>query len=361
MTIRKQILIGGLLMILLPLIFMVCMTVLLFIIGILSVGGNIFEISDEFSWTFRYMLLFSGGSLVIMLVTMPVSVIILSNKILTPIKRLTSAAYSIKNGNFDFEIMGTECSEIDELCYAFDCMRLQLNESRKLREKDLINRRIMIANISHDIKTPLTSIKGYISGIKDGVASSPEKMMKYIDIIYKKAEIIENMINNMIDLSVMEMSKESFNFEYGGIIPFITSVAEEYEENKYADISLDLPDKDVMVRIDYVKMRRVLCNLIDNSIKYRNGSKCSIVIEMKEDKSGVVISVSDDGIGIRGGDINRVFDVFYRSDPSRTPNIKGTGLGLAIAREIVENHGGRIWMKNGENAGLNVYIFLKKI
>lgn len=360
MTIRKQIMISNFLMILIPGIFIVCMIVSVFIIWLSSAGGNMFGMFEQPYWIYKYMMLLSCGSLLVMIITASATAVILSNRLLAPLKNLTSAAYSIKSGKLDFEIMGTECREINELCQAFDCMRIQLEESRRLRDKEFADRCIMMANISHDIKTPLTSIKGYISGIRDGVASSPEKTAKYIDIVYKKAEIIESMINNMSDLYVFGTSRESFKFEYGGILPFITSAAEEYDGNEHADIRLDLPDRDVMVKIDYEKMRRVLCNLIDNSIKYRKGDKCRIDISVREDENGIVISVADDGIGIQG-DINRVFDLFYRADPSRTPNIKGTGLGLAIAREIVEAHGGKIWLKNRAGAGLAAYVFLRKI
>ncbi len=363
MTIRKQIIITNTLMITLPAIVTACAAAAL--LSAAFITGNVLpRMNDvlkgiESSHIIRYSLMFFLFSSFTALLTAFSATIILSNKILAPIKDLTSAAYSIKNGQLDFELLGTNCKEINELCRAFDGMRLQLKESKLLEEKQITQRRIMLANISHDLKTPLTSIKGYISGIKDGVASSPEKLDKYLSIIYKKAEIIENMINNMSELSMLEMSKENFNFEYGCIIPFIQSVTDEYAENKNARISLDFPETDAEIKIDYIRMRRVLCNIIDNSIKYRKGDISNILLSVQKIDSGIIISVSDDGIGIRSDDTDKVFECFYRADPSRTPNIKGTGLGLAIAREIVNQHGGKIWLKSGEDGGLTVYIYLK--
>ncbi|MCH5185513.1 MAG: HAMP domain-containing histidine kinase, partial [Oscillospiraceae bacterium] len=155
------------------------------------------------------------------------------------------------------------------------------------------------------------------------------------------------------------MSDISFNFEPTGINELIRSACEEYSCDEHSDIKLFLSDDDIILNLDHTQMRRVIRNIIDNSIKYRRADKCLIEIKTEYTNDGAVISVTDDGIGVDIDDTSRLFESFYRADPSRTPNITGSGLGLAIAKEIVEKHGGKIRLKNAQPHGVTVYIFLK--
>ncbi len=371
MTIRRQIIYSNILMLLVPMLLMIIAAVVMSVALFINSPHNSFISPKDIylflygispnSVIFRCITLFVLFFILTVIITSACITAVLSKKILVPIKELTAAAYKIKNGQLDFELLGSRCREINELCSAFDNMRLQLRESRNTEERQLVERRLMLANISHDIKTPLTSIKGYISGIKDGIASSPEKLAKYLDTIYKKTEVMENIINNMSDLSMLELSKLNFNFEYGNIAALIKTMCDEYEfDRPDVKISADIP-QNMTVRMDCQKMRRVFSNIIDNSIKYAKSGGCEITVNAEENDSGFVISVADNGIGIDSGNIGHVFDVFYRADPSRTPNIKGTGLGLAIVREIIESHGGNIWIKSKESVGTTVYIFLRRV
>ena len=221
---------------------------------------------------------------------------------------------------------------------------------------------MLLANLSHDLKTPVTSIKGYIEGIRDGIADTPEKQKKYLDTIYSKAVMIDDMVNNLSVFSKLELSKLKFEFEKGDINAFVNRIFEEYRldlEKNNMELSVDTENTPVTVRIDYEKMRRVFANIISNSIKYKKDGRGKLEVKSHLGDGGVYITVTDDGIGIKKEELKSVFDEFYRVDAARSMNIKGSGLGLGIAKQIVENHGGKIWLKSdGEGLGTTAVIYL---
>lgn len=321
---------------------------------------DIYTQINENGTVYKYAMLTIAAAVVLIIITVFSVNLMLARKLSKPINELTTAAYKVRNDELDFELLGSGINELNELYNAFYDMRMKLKENRKINEMQIYERKVMLANISHDIKTPLTSVKGYIEAIMDGVAVTRDKLDKYLGIIYKKTAVIEEMINNMSDLSMLELSKVKLNFEYGDVGEFIRSIADEYNsENKYVDIKCLFSGK-MIIKADFMMLRRVFSNIIGNSIKYRKYDKCSIDINIRERNEGYVISLADNGIGIESTDIENVFDIFYRADPARTPNIKGSGLGLAIAREIVEQHGGKIWLQSEKDKGTSAFIFLRK-
>jgi len=371
MTIRRQIFIYNMyiLMITTLIIFFAVTSVFQVNFAVMRGRGIMADkiISDIFTEIIRNSSIYKYSAIIIVsaiagiIITAIVTNIMLAKRILKPIDELTAAVYKIKNNDLNFELLGSDIHEVNDLCKAFDDMRIQLKESRMQNEIQIRERKIMLANISHDIKTPLTSIKGYIEAIIDGVASSREKMDKYLGIICRKTAVIEEMINNMSELSMLELEKINMNFEYGNVGEFLRGIADEYNyENKHAKIKCLFSGDAVIINADFSMLRRVFCNLVDNSIKYRRGDVCDIDIDIMEIREGYIISVTDNGIGIKSSDIDNVFDLFYRADPSRTSNIKGNGLGLAIARNIVEQHGGKIWIESEKDKGTSAHILLRK-
>lgn len=277
-----------------------------------------------------------------------------------PINDLAQAADNIRDGNLNFEVMGSNYDEIDKLCSNFDTMRKELRRAEEREKYMKQERSMLLANISHDLKTPVTSIKGYIDGIRDGIADTPEKMDKYLDTIYAKAESIDELVNNLSMFSKLELSRLTFEFENGDINAFlrdfIADCVLDFEKNGVALVN-NISDERAIVRIDYEKMSRVFANIIDNAIKYRNENNPTLEVDTFMQDKGVYVCISDNGIGIEEKELKNVFDGFYRVDSSRS--IKGSGLGLGIVRQIVEKHGGKIWLKSeGLGKGTTAVVYL---
>lgn len=286
----------------------------------------------------------------------------LSKSIIPTISSLTQAAEQIKEGNLDCEILYSSDEEINRLCMMFDQMRMQLKTVTEREQKLRHDRSMMLANLSHDIKTPLTAIKGYVDGIKDGVADNPEAMRRYLDTIYQKADMIDSMISGLSVFSKLELDKIKFSYKIGDIYEYIKNISSEYmidAQNSGCMLIVDLPDDECSVKIDYEMLHRVFANLIGNSIKYRSDNDCYIKITAEENNDGVLISIADNGIGMPDDELDKIFDGFYRIDSSRSAG--GSGLGLGISRQIVENHGGRLWFRSGLKQGSEAVIYLPKV
>ncbi len=309
-----------------------------------------------------YLLLWIGICAALMIISTSLTTHFMSKSVEKPIDELARAAESVRSGNLDFEVMGSSYDEIDRLCSNFDSMRRELKLAREREKVMKEERSMLLANISHDLKTPITSIKGYIEGIRDGVADSPEKLERYLDTIYSKAEVIDDMVNNLSMFSKLDMSRLAFKFENCDINAFLRGFIEDcrldLEKHGFAakcDIS---PDK-VIVRLDCEKMSRVFANIIDNAVKYR-GSEPTLEITTKTQDGGVYIYISDNGIGIEEKELKNVFESFHRADSSRS--IKGSGLGLGIVRQIVEKHGGKVWLKSdGLGKGTTAVVYLPQL
>ncbi len=310
-----------------------------------------------------YAILWAVICIVLIVTSTTVTTRLLTRSIEGSITDLSRAAESIRSGNLDFEVMGSDYDEINTLCTSFDAMRKELkyaNEREKYMKKE---RSMLLANISHDLKTPITSIKGYIEGIRDGVASTPEKMNRYLDTVYAKAEAIDDMVNNLSIFSKLELSRLTFNFEQSDFNSFLRNFIEGYKidfEKNGIRFTDNISDTNAPVKIDYEKLGRVFSNIIDNAVKYGDTSEPSIEISTFISDGGVYACVSDNGIGISPDELKNVFEGFYRVDSSRS--IKGSGLGLGIVKQIVEKHGGKIWLKSeGVGKGTTAVVYLPTI
>lgn len=298
------------------------------------------------------------------IVTNLITSYLFSKRILEPISQLKNAVSEISLGNLNLEITEDGDDEIRELCADFEKMRVQLKDSVRIRRKYDDNRKMLVSSISHDLKTPITSIKGYVEGILDGVANTEEKIDAYLKTIYSKAQLMDIMIDDLLLYSRLDLNQVPFNFEKTNIIDFFQYCVDEsiYELQKSnIEISLQNDLKEAKyVMLDKEKMQRVVLNIIDNSRKYMNKEKGQIVIMLRETKSSIIIEIKDNGSGIDKNHLNRIFDRFYRADPART-EIKGSGLGLAISKQIVEGHKGKIWAISHENLGTSIIISLAKL
>ncbi|AFM00705.1 MULTISPECIES: cell wall metabolism sensor histidine kinase WalK [Desulfitobacterium] len=286
-----------------------------------------------------------------------------SLRILSPLHNLQKAAMEITLGNLDSEIVEEGDQEVRELCRDLERMRIQLKDSvhTQLRYED--NRKMLISSISHDLKTPVTSIKGYVEGLLDGIANSPEKKEKYLKTIYRKAEQVDTMIDDLLLYAKLDLNQIPFSFEKTNIKEFlydgIQEIEPEMERNGIKVLFESELNTVQEIPLDRERMMRVIMNIIDNSRKYMDKTEGIITLSLRETYSSIIIEIKDNGSGIPEKDVTQIFERFYRSDTARS-EIKGSGLGLAIAKQIVEGHEGRIWAVSRESKGTSVLISLPR-
>ena len=289
---------------------------------------------------------------------------LLSKRIIRPLSLLKTAVEDISKGDLSLEIIEAGDQEIKDLCADFEKMRIQLKDSVHLKKKYDDNRTMLVSSISHDLKTPITSIKGYVKGILDGVANTPEKTERYLKTVYSKAEQMDVMINDLLLYSKLDLSQLPFNFEKTDIIDYFNyCIHESALELEKSNIKICLKNDlkgAKYVKIDRERLMRVILNIIDNSRKYMDKQQGEITILLRETNSSIIIEMRDNGSGIDKNDVNKIFDRFYRADAARS-EANGSGLGLAIAKQIVEGHKGKIWAVSHENEGTSILISFGKI
>ncbi len=288
---------------------------------------------------------------------------IMSRSITRPIDKLKSYANSIKEGNLDFKIEIESMDEIGELSMAFEEMRYRLKQSLELQLQYENDRKELISSISHDLKTPITAIKGYIEGMMDGVADSPEKNKKYMQTIYSKATDIDRMIDELFLFSKLDLRKLTFHFKQVDIVKYLIDCVEELQfdlEKKAVELDLILDEESIIIMADPEKLKRVIVNIIDNAVKNMDKENPKIQIRVIDDGEEVKIAFQDNGKGIEDRAIPYIFETFYRADASRNVAYGGSGLGLAIAKRIIVEHGGKIWAESKEGQYTKIFITLKK-
>ncbi|GAA0720341.1 HAMP domain-containing sensor histidine kinase [Clostridium malenominatum] len=287
-----------------------------------------------------------------------------SKRIIKPITHLKEATDEISRGNLNYEVIEEGDREIKELCHGFEAMRIQLKDSITEKMKYDDNRKVLVSSISHDLKTPITSIKGYVEGILDGVANTAEKKESYLKTIYSKAEHVDHMIDDLLLYSKLDLNQIPFNFDKVDIIEYLNFCISESEPELIKD-NIKIKLKNDLKNFKYVimdreRMRRVILNIIGNSRKYMDKKEGEIILNLRETNSSIIIEIRDNGAGIDDADVNKIFDRFYRGDLARS-GAKGSGLGLAIAKQIVEGHQGRIWAISHGNEGTSIMISLGKV
>lgn len=300
----------------------------------------------------------------ILILTDGVLTYLVSRSVFKPIEELKHAANQIKEGNLDFEVKTNSKDEIGELCLAFEEMRGKLKESIDMQFQYENNRKELISNISHDLKTPITAIKGYVEGIMDGVAASPEKMDKYIKTIYSKATDIDRLIDELFLFSKLDLNKLPFNFEITDITSYMQDCVEELqldlEKKNFELIYHNYIEGSSTVLADRERIKRVITNIVENAVKYTKKDKGLIEIKLSKNNHSIQFQIKDNGQGIPEKDIPYIFDRFFRADLSRNTLTGGSGLGLAIAKLIIEEHGGSIWAESTEGIGTSIYFTLKQ-
>ncbi len=284
--------------------------------------------------------------------------------IVSPIRRLDEAAQNIKEGNLDFTVEVESNDEMGGLCQNFEDMRKRLKESAEEKVQAEKENRILISNISHDLKTPITAIKGYVEGILDGVADTPEKMDKYIRTIYSKAIDMDRLINELTLYSKIDTNRIPYNFNKINAADYFNDCVEEIGlelEAQHIGLSyFNYAGDDVMIIADPEQLKRVIDNIIGNSVKYMDKEHGLINIRIKDVGDFIQVEIEDNGKGIAQKDLPFIFDRFYRADASRNSATGGSGIGLSIVQKIIEDHGGKIWATSKEYTGTIMYFVIRK-
>lgn len=285
--------------------------------------------------------------------------------VITPMDKLRAATRKIKEGDLDFSLSTEGVSEIAELCQDFEAMRQRLKENAEEKLEFDRESKELISNISHDLKTPITAVKGYVEGIMDGVANTPEKMERYIKTIYNKANEMDRLINELTFYSKMDTNKIPYTFNKISVTEFFDDCAEDLKmelSSKSVEFSYsNYVEPEVLVIADAEQIKRVVNNIVSNSLKYTDADKKRrINLRVKDVGDFIQVEIEDNGKGIAAKDLPNIFDRFYRTDSSRNSSKGGSGIGLSIVKKIMEDHGGKVWATSKENIGTVMYFVLRK-
>lgn len=284
-----------------------------------------------------------------------------------PVGQLNTALQKVAEGNLDYILDPAphdRNGEIGTIYRNYEDMRLRLKESQEEKLEHERANRELISNISHDLKTPITSVKGYVEGIMDGVADTPEKMDRYIRTIYNKANDMDRLINELTLYSGIDTNRIPYAFQKINIADYFGDCIEEVGlDLESRNITLNYTNvvsPDTIVIADSEQMKRVINNIISNSCKYIDKPEGVIDIRILDEVDSVRVEIEDNGKGIAPRDLSRIFERFYRTDASRNSAQGGSGIGLSIVKKIIEDHGGYIWATSKEGEGTCIHFVLRK-
>jgi signal transduction histidine kinase len=327
-----------------------------------SPGSVFFFINPlRFDSAFPHGILLLLITIIILVATNGVLTFLVSRSILRPLMTLKGAAERIKDGDLDSKLSCSRGDEFGEVVTAFEEMRMRLKESMETQLQYEENRKELISNISHDLRTPITAIKGYVEGIRDGIADSPEKKQRYLNTIYSKAVLMDHLIDDLFFYSRLDLKRVPFDFNRLELNSFIQETLDELASD-YDNLSLEFASRgcgEINVTADRMHLKRVFSNLIENAAKYGEREQILVEVALKSSNDFVTVELTDNGPGIDSEDLPHIFDRFFRADRSRNSRTGGSGLGLAIAHQIIEAHGGRIWAESTDG-GTRVSFTLRR-
>ena len=355
MSVRNKIILSNIMVFLLPVAFG---TIMLYFLA-----QNIDEnYSNEYMRYVMHIELYSIFGVVA--VTITAFSFVVTRSILKPLKLLKEGTRQIKSGNLSHKLVYDKKDEFGAVCADFEDMRASLQRLKEEERSYEENRKELIAGITHDLNTPLTTIKGFVSGILEGIVITPEKQKSYLESINQTADKMSKLIEELLLYSTLDMNSMPFSFERIDLVEYfkdcIQEIREEFQKKEML-LSFNQNCDTAYADIDLVQFNRIVLNILDNSVKYKKDGLGSIHITVDKNDSEVLISFRDDGLGIDKNELKNIFKVFYRSDKSRNQSISGNGLGLAIVQRIVTAHNGSIDVIADNLNGLEVVVALPQI
>ncbi len=284
--------------------------------------------------------------------------------IIPKIRKLEEAIREIEEGNLAFTMDTSGRDELSELTRSYERMRTRLLEdaSDKLRAES--DEKMLISNIAHDLRTPLTAIQGYSEGLLDGVADTPEKRARYLKTIQTKASEMSSLLNELTMLSRIDTDLVLYNFAHLSVKEYFSDCVEEIGMDLVSQgaelMYTNYVEEGVEMIADPEQLRRVIGNIVGNSIKYQRAKPLHIHVAVKDMGAFIQVEIADNGQGISSRDLPHIFERMYRGDYSRNSSTPGSGIGLSISRKIISDHGGRIWADSKEGVGSTFYFLLHK-
>lgn len=342
-----------------------------YLVVIESKNYTVYDVSDNHTAQNFQSLVFSKTGVVILLIMLifiaasATLSFITSRTINKPIRKLADGANEIANGNLDHTIDYNSTNEIGQTVDAFNAMakrlRLSLEEQNRIEQ----SRKEMIAGVAHDLRTPLTSVKGYVEGLMDGIANTPEKQERYLATIYASTLAMENMLDDLLTISRLELGTIELHRRVLDINEVLDDCAEELslsmEKHHFDFVYENTAQRPCYTALDVDRFMRVIHNIVANSVKYaKKEEKGKLTLTVADHERSVIISISDNGIGVEPENLTRIFEPMYRADRARTRVTDGSGIGLAVCKQIIELHGGHIWATGAVGEGLTILISLEK-
>ena len=308
---------------------------------------NIIILYMLFSWVgFKGIGIFFAAVIVIKEILHFLFFLRVERRIFKPMEKLKQGLDEVAKGNYDTKVEYDKPNDLGLLIASFNEMTEKLYEGEKMKAEYEENRNSLIANISHDLKTPMTAIQGYIEALLEGTVTHAEHRNKYLRTIHHNTVYVNKLIDDLFLFSKIDMQKLELRYEDVQIRAFMNDLMEEYRfdlaERKIRFLYVVRLEHDHRVSLDGKRFHQAFNNIISNAIQHGPVNDLSIQVELYEQDSFICISVNDNGAGIPEDKLPFIFDRFYRIDTERPKEFQSTGLGLAIAKELIEAHGGKI-------------------
>ena len=288
--------------------------------------------------------------------------ITVARRVLQAVRELAAAARAVAGGRLGVRVRDEGADELAQLGQAFNMMATRLEESDKMRREMEEARRHLIAAVSHDLRTPVSSIRAIVEALHDRVVTDPETVERYVRAMHGEVGRLSSLIDDLFELSRLDAGALRLHLEPGSLRDLLSDTLESLQPRARekglrlaGQVDSDLPP----VLMDAARIQRVLYNLVQNAIRHTLPDGV-IVLEAQELQDAVQVDVLDSGEGVPPADLPRIFDRFYRGEKSRARDGGGAGLGLAIAKGLVEAHGGKIWAQNAPGRGARFSFVLPK-
>lgn len=335
------------------------------VITVLAFCDHVIQTDHQMSQAIRDVLSIAGIFSTVLLITIIFSIFCLTKWLAGGMKKsleqLSEGVKQVQEGNLSYRIHSKRKDELGKACEEFDEMTEYLERSVEEREFYEEARKQMLAGISHDLRTPLTSIKAYVEGLRDGIANTEEKKQRYYTALMTRTGDLEALIDNLSLFSRFDRGEYHYvmeKIELGRFIEDFLRVNEiEFQKNGLNIKNTAWPREPLFIEGDKKQLKRVLGNLIDNTIKYRDKEESELSVGLWKYKGKIWLEIMDDGPGVPEEERSRIFDTFYRGDKARQNPGNGSGLGLAIVKEILKGHGAKIRAEEGDGGkGLKLII-----
>lgn len=277
------------------------------------------------------------------------------NRIMEPLEILEKGTMELGEGNLAYRISYDNEDEFQPVCSNFNHMAQALQDSMTAVQKNEQSRKELLAGISHDLRSPLTSIKAYVEGLMDGVAATPEMQRSYLEIVHEKTDEITDMVQKLFTFSKMDMDSYPCDPVKLWLAGELREILKMFADMEHLEIVCGQMDEDAVIMGDKLLFRNGTVNLLENAVKHNPGRDIRVLVEVKRTGDDVILlRVSDNGAGVDEGQLERLFEVFYRTDTARQNPGSGSGLGLAITAKAVEKMHGRIHAEQVKPHGLAI-------